>query len=116
MLFPDYRPRRLRQSAGLRNMIRETHLTVNDLILPLFERVRQLLREYLVRQADQGVVRNLNPDIMAEAILGMFFSYALMQPLLAHCQTVDLPGEELIAQFVDIFTAGTLCEDGLVQD
>jgi len=36
MLFPDYRPRRLRQSAGLRNMIRETHLTVNDLILPLF--------------------------------------------------------------------------------
>jgi len=36
MLFPDYRPRRLRQSESLRNMIRETRLTVNDLILPLF--------------------------------------------------------------------------------
>ena len=36
MLFPDYRPRRLRQNAGLRSMIRETQLTVNDLILPLF--------------------------------------------------------------------------------
>ena len=36
MLFPDYRPRRLRQSEGLRSMIRETHLRVNDLILPLF--------------------------------------------------------------------------------
>jgi len=36
MLFPDYRPRRLRQSQGLRSMIRETQLTVNDLILPLF--------------------------------------------------------------------------------
>ena len=36
MLFPDYRPRRLRQSEGLRRMIRETRLTVNDLILPLF--------------------------------------------------------------------------------
>ena len=36
MLFPDYRPRRLRQNQGLRNMIRETQLTVNDLILPLF--------------------------------------------------------------------------------
>lgn len=36
MLFPDYRPRRLRQSDGLRSMIRETHLTVKDLILPLF--------------------------------------------------------------------------------
>ena len=36
MLFPDYRPRRLRQNQGLRNMIRETQLSVNDLILPLF--------------------------------------------------------------------------------
>jgi len=36
MLFPDYRPRRLRQSEGLRRMIRETHLRVDDLILPLF--------------------------------------------------------------------------------
>ena len=36
MLFPDYRPRRLRQSEALRRMIRETSLTVNDLILPLF--------------------------------------------------------------------------------
>jgi len=36
MLFPDYRPRRLRNSEALRRMIRETSLTVNDLILPLF--------------------------------------------------------------------------------
>jgi len=36
MLFPDYRPRRLRQSEAMRRMIRETDLTVNDLILPLF--------------------------------------------------------------------------------
>jgi len=36
MLFPDYRPRRLRQSETMRRMIRETNLTVNDLILPLF--------------------------------------------------------------------------------
>ncbi|MGD8664413.1 MAG: porphobilinogen synthase [Desulfobacterales bacterium] len=36
MLFPDYRPRRLRQSEAFRRMIRETRLTVDDLILPLF--------------------------------------------------------------------------------
>jgi porphobilinogen synthase len=36
MLFPDYRPRRLRQNEAFRRMIRETSLTVNDLILPLF--------------------------------------------------------------------------------
>ena len=36
MLFPDYRPRRLRRSETLRRMIRETHLRVDDMILPLF--------------------------------------------------------------------------------
>jgi len=36
MLFPDYRPRRLRQNENFRRMIRETRLSVDDLILPLF--------------------------------------------------------------------------------
>jgi porphobilinogen synthase len=36
MLFPDYRPRRMRQSAAFRRLIRETVLTADDLILPLF--------------------------------------------------------------------------------
>ncbi len=36
MLFPDYRPRRLRQSEAFRRMVRETTLAVDDLILPLF--------------------------------------------------------------------------------
>ena len=36
MLFPDYRPRRLRQSSAFRRMIRETRLSVDDLILPIF--------------------------------------------------------------------------------
>ena len=36
MLFPEYRPRRLRQNAAFRRMMRETNLSVDDLILPLF--------------------------------------------------------------------------------
>ena len=36
MLFPDYRPRRLRQNVAFRRMIRETTLSTDDLILPLF--------------------------------------------------------------------------------
>lgn len=36
MLFPDYRPRRMRQNEAFRRMIRETLLTTDDLILPLF--------------------------------------------------------------------------------
>jgi porphobilinogen synthase len=36
MLFPDYRPRRLRKNEPFRRMIRETTLSVDNLIYPLF--------------------------------------------------------------------------------
>ena len=36
MLFPDYRPRRMRKTKAFRRMIRETKLSVDDFILPLF--------------------------------------------------------------------------------
>lgn len=36
MLFPDYRPRRMRQNEAFRRMVRETKLNIEDLILPLF--------------------------------------------------------------------------------
>ncbi len=36
MIFPEYRARRLRASDAFRRMIRETVLTTDDLILPLF--------------------------------------------------------------------------------
>ncbi len=36
MLFPDYRPRRLRQNEAFRRMVRETTLSIDDLIFPLF--------------------------------------------------------------------------------
>ena len=31
-----HRPRRLRRSPALRNLVRETHLTIHDFVLPLF--------------------------------------------------------------------------------
>lgn len=34
--FPEYRPRRLRRTEGLRRLVRETVVTADDLILPLF--------------------------------------------------------------------------------
>ena len=36
MSFPIHRPRRLRRSENLRRMTRETHVRVDDLIMPLF--------------------------------------------------------------------------------
>ena len=36
MRFPSYRPRRLRRNENFRRLIRETHLSVDNLIMPLF--------------------------------------------------------------------------------
>jgi len=48
MLFPEYRPRRLRRTENIRALVRETHLTVDDLIYPLFicegENIKQEIR------------------------------------------------------------------------
>lgn len=36
MNFPEYRPRRMRRTEGLRRMVRETRLAVDDFVYPLF--------------------------------------------------------------------------------
>ena len=36
MNYPDYRPRRMRRTEGLRRLMRETRLSVDDFIYPLF--------------------------------------------------------------------------------
>jgi porphobilinogen synthase len=45
MRFPIYRPRRLRQNAKLRALVRETELSVSDLVMPLFVREGARLRK-----------------------------------------------------------------------
>jgi porphobilinogen synthase len=42
--FPQYRPRRLRRTAALRNLVRETHLAPAQLVLPVFVRDGKKLR------------------------------------------------------------------------
>jgi len=43
--FPQYRPRRLRRTAALRNLVRETHLSPAQLVLPVFVREGKKLRK-----------------------------------------------------------------------
>ena len=57
--FPALRPRRLRQSAALRRLVRETHLCVDQLILPLFVRAGRKLRNPI---ASMPGVFQLSPD------------------------------------------------------
>jgi porphobilinogen synthase len=57
--FPAYRPRRLRQSAALRQLVAETHLSASQLVLPLFVRAGRKLRRSIA--AMPGVFQ-LSPD------------------------------------------------------
>ena len=63
--FPQYRPRRLRQTAVLRRFVRETQLSASQLVLPLFARSGRKLRRPI--SAMPGVCQ-LSPDeIVREA-------------------------------------------------
>ncbi len=57
--FPAYRPRRLRQSPLLRQMVRETHLDAKQLVLPLFARQGRKLRRPI---GSMPGVCQLSPD------------------------------------------------------
>ena len=59
--FPALRPRRLRQSAALRRLVQETHLSASQLVLPLF--VRSGRKQRRVIAAMPGVFQ-LSPDEM----------------------------------------------------
>jgi porphobilinogen synthase len=63
--FPAYRPRRLRQSPALRQLVRETQLNAGQLVLPLFVRSGHKLRRPIA--AMPGVFQ-LSPDeVLREA-------------------------------------------------
>jgi len=63
MGFPDLRMRRLRRSATMRRMVRETALSVNDLIYPLFVRAGEGLKKPIPSMTD---CFHFSPDRIAE--------------------------------------------------
>src|SRR5436305_2529775 len=63
--FPSYRPRRLRQSPAMRRLVSETHLNVNQLVLPLFVRGGRKVRRAI--QAMPGVFQLSQDELLREA-------------------------------------------------
>ena len=45
MVFPEYRPRRLRKNEAIRSMVRETHLFASQLVYPFFIRPGKNIRQ-----------------------------------------------------------------------
>jgi len=71
--FPDYRPRRLRRTPALRALVRETMLAPSQLVLPLFVRAGEHLRQPVSSMpgVHQTSVDELLVDARAAAALGV---------------------------------------------
>ena len=73
MQYPEYRPRRLRRNETLRRMVRETKLSVDDLIYPLFAAAGKGIRKEI--SSMPGVfnfsVENLVKEAREVAALGI---------------------------------------------
>jgi porphobilinogen synthase len=65
MFFPEYRARRLRRTANLRRMVRETTLAVDDLIYPLFSIHGENIRREI--SSMPGIFQQSIEHLVAEA-------------------------------------------------
>ncbi len=73
MNFPEYRPRRLRKNELIRRMVRETRLSVDDLIYPLFAAAGKGIRKEVPSMPGvfQQSVENLVKEVKEVASLGI---------------------------------------------
>jgi porphobilinogen synthase len=62
-MFPENRPRRLRKNATMRRLVRETSLSVDDLIYPLFIREGKSITEPIAAMPGQD---RYSPDMIAQ--------------------------------------------------
>jgi AcrR family transcriptional regulator len=72
--------------------------------------LRQMLARYFQRQIEKKVIYSGHPEAMAQAFLGMFFSYIVLQGLLFDSIQPEISSDELVEQFVSLFVRGTLIE------
>ena len=81
---------------------------VREVIVQIPDQLREELMRYFQSQMEADVVKEMHPELMAQAFMGMFFSYGIAREMLGSQIAPDIPQEALIAQFVDIFIGGTL--------
>ncbi|MFG6444912.1 porphobilinogen synthase [Microbacterium sp. P07] len=65
MSFPQHRPRRLRQAPAVRRLVRETHLSPSQLVLPMF--VREAIAEPSPISSMPGVVQHTLDSLRSAA-------------------------------------------------
>jgi AcrR family transcriptional regulator len=80
---------------------------IRDIIAEVPRQRQEALGQYLRQQIERDVVRDMDPDLAAQAFLGMLFAYATSYLMLAGPDGSKTPLETVAALFVDIFVEGT---------
>ena len=70
--------------------------------------LRRMLARYFTRQMENGLIHAGHPELLAQAFLGMFFSYTVLKGFLMDTLTPETTADEVVKQFVDLFIRGTL--------
>jgi AcrR family transcriptional regulator len=70
--------------------------------------LRRMLALYFEDQMQAGVIRLGHPEVLAQAFLGMYFSYAVLQGFLSDTLDPEILAEDIAEQFVMIFVNGTI--------
>ena len=80
---------------------------LQGVLVQIPDQLREILTAYFKAAIAKGHAREMDPEVMAQGFLGMFFSYGIAREILNSSVAEHIPAEELIAQFVDIFVDGT---------
>jgi porphobilinogen synthase len=101
MQFPSYRPRRLRKTEKLRNLVRETSLEASDLIMPLFVRPGSGIKKEISSMKGNY---QMSVDVLVEEVKEL--------------EELGVPGVILfgIPEEKDPKATGAYAEDGIVQE
>ncbi len=81
---------------------------IRDVVAQIPKQLRLVITDYLKGQISRGVVRDLDPELMAQAFLGMFFSHAVAGEFLGGPAAFEQSTEDIISNSVEIFVKGTL--------
>jgi TetR/AcrR family transcriptional repressor of mexJK operon len=71
-------------------------------------KLRDMISAFLQTQIEAGTIKPRDPDMMAQAFMGFFFSYTVALGFLDQAMVLDSSEDQLINEFVDLFVQGTL--------
>ena len=70
--------------------------------------ISHTLASYLLDCQEKGLLRDLKPEIAADAFLGMFISFFIKECILSPQEVKARDREEIVLEFIDIFVRGTI--------